>query len=382
LTVSFLFLAIVTGGAFWISAELDKPGPLTEQKMITVRKGEGVRDIAHRLEQDKVISSQHVFIVNYIAHQLGGWFGEKPQQLKAGEYEVQPGATMRQLADLLGEGKVQLLRLTIPEGLTSHQIVERLKGEPNLTGDVDAIPAEGSLLPETYRVSRGATRQSVLDMMQAEHRKVLENAWAARQPDLPFQSMDEAVVLASIVERETGRNDKYADIASVFINRLRKGMPLQSDPTILYGMFGGQVSWGRPINRNEIAQKTTHNTYQMKGLPPTPIANPSRVALQAVLNPSKTNYLYFVASGNGASVFSQTLEEHNAAVANWRKVEKDIRAKQAEAAKAQQAAADAQAQPPGAAGGGAGGPQAGGIETGSAPAVVSDIPLPVRKPKR
>ncbi len=386
LTFTFLTLAVATAGTFWLSAEFDKPGPLREQKMVQVRKGEGVRDIAHRLEQDGVIASQHVFIIHYIASQLSGWFGSKPLQLKAGEYELQPGISMRQIAELLGEGKVQLLRLTMPEGLTSHQIVERLKAEANLAGDIDTVPLEGSMLPETYRMSRGATRQSVIDLMQAEHRKVLENAWAARQPDLPLQSMDEAVILASIVERETGRNDKHADIASVFINRLRKGMPLQSDPTILYGMFGGQVSWGRPINRNEIAQKTTHNTYQMRGLPPTPIANPSRVAIQAVLNPTKSNYLYFVASGNGASVFSQTLEEHNAAVANWRKVEKDIRAKQSEAAKGQ-AAADAPASGASAPAGSAGGapaaaPQSAPQETSANPVAVSDVPLPVRKPKR
>jgi UPF0755 protein len=377
LTFCLVLLALGAGAAFWLNNEVEKPGPLREAKTAVVRKGEGARDIARRLEEDGAISSQHLFIIHYIVRQ----FTNRPLQLKAGEYDLQPGMSMRQVADLLGEGKSQLMRISVPEGLTSHQVVERLKAETALTGEIDTIPPEGSILPDTYKVPRGASRQAVIEMMQAEHRKVIEAAWAARQPDLPLQSMDEAVILASIVERETGRNDRYADIASVFINRLRKGMPLQSDPTILYGMFGGQVSWGRPINRTDIAQKTSHNTYQIKGLPPTPIANPSRASIQAVLNPSKTNYLYFVASGTGQSVFSETIEEHNQAVAKWRKVEKEIRAKQAEAAAKAEAAkgeADTQAAPEQA---GATAGQANGAAAG-APPDAADVPLPVRKPKR
>jgi UPF0755 protein len=373
LTAGLLVLGIGAGAAFWLAAEVEKAGPLRDPKIVVVRRGEGAREIAQRLEQDGVISSQHLFIIHYMARQFSG----KPLQLKAGEYEMQPGASMRQVADLLGEGRSQLVRLTIPEGLTSHQVVERLRAEAALTGDIETIPPEGSILPETYKVPRGATRQAVIELMQSEQRRLVEAAWANRQPDLPLQTIEEAIILASIVERETGRNDRHADIASVFVNRLRRGMPLQSDPTILYGMYGGQVSWARPINRSDIAQKTSHNTYQIKGLPPTPIANPSRASIEAVLNPSKTDYLYFVASGNGQSVFSRTLEEHNAAVAKWRKIEKEIRAKQAEAAKAEGVKTDgdgggagSEAQPPAGAGSGA-------------PAVAAaDVPLPVRKPKR
>lgn len=337
LTFCFLTFAIGAGAVFWISSQLDSAGPLKETRTVVVRRGEGSRDIARRLEQEGVIASQHVFIAYYLARQLSSWFGGKPLQLKAGDYELRPGISTRDVAELIGEGKVVLFRLTIPEGLTSYQIVERIRADQSLTGEIDVIPDEGTLLPDTYHVPRGTSRQAVIKTMQAEQSRFLNAIWEARQPDLPFRNIGEAVILASIVERETGPNDKYEDIASVFINRLRRGMPLQSDPTILYGVDGGQVNWGRPIYRSEIQQKTSHNTYQFRGLPPTPICNPGRAAIQAVLNPSKTDYLYFVASGNGSSVFSQTLEEHNVAVANWRKVEKEIRARQAAAAQAKEA---------------------------------------------
>jgi UPF0755 protein len=259
---------------------------------------------------------------------LGGWTGGKPLQLKAGEYELQPGTSMRLVAEILAEGKSLLYRVTIPEGLTSQQIVDRLKADPNIVGEVASLPSEGSLLPDTYRFSRGMTRQRLIELMQEERRKLLEKAWANRQTDLPFSTPEDAIVLASIVEKETGRSDERSRVAAVFINRLRQGMRLQSDPTILYGLFAGQVAWGRPIYKNEIQQKTTHNTYQIDGLPPTPICNPGRASIEATLNPAKTGDLYFVADGAGGHVFTSTLKDHNAAVVNWRKVEKDIRAKQ------------------------------------------------------
>ena len=396
LTFCFLLLAVCAASVMWMSSVLDRAGPLDEARTVVIRKGEGSRDIAQRLEQEGIIGSQHVFVAYYMTRQLASWFGGKSLQLKAGDYEMQPRVSMRQVSDIIGEGKVSLFRMTIPEGFTSYQIVERLRAEPGLTGEITAVPPEGSLLPDTYHVSRGATRQSVLDLMQQAQARFLQQAWTSRRPDIPLQNMEEALILASIVQRETGRNDKHEDIAAVFSNRIRRSMPLQSDPTILYGKFGGQVDWGRPIYRSEIQEKTAHNTYQIKGLPPTPICNPGREAIEAVLNPSQNNHLYFVASGNGASVFSQTLDEHNAAVANWRKVEKDIRARQAEAKNkaeanagpqaAQDAAAPAvapQVAPEAAAGAAATAAGAAAATGAAAVAAGAQVPpLPVRKPKR
>lgn len=379
LTFSFLALAVAASGVFWVSSELDKAGPLQEPGALVIRRGEGARDIARRLEREGIISSEHVFVAYYLARQTAGWFGGKPLQLKAGEYELQAGISMREVADLIGKGKVVLLRLTIPEGLTSHQIVERVRTDQSLTGDIETVPEEGALLPDTYLVPRGTSRTAVIDLMQTQRDRFLKAAWEARQPDLPLKSLEEAIILASIVQRETGRNDKFEDIASVFINRLRRGMPLQSDPTILYGLDGGQVNWGRPIYRSEIHRKTAHNTYQIDGLPPTPICNPGREAIQAVLNPSRTNYLYFVASGSGSSVFSHTLEEHNRAVANWRKVEQEIRARQAEAAKEQPATTgnvDTSGEQPAAALPAAAETDGAGADANSGP------PVPMRKPRQ
>jgi UPF0755 protein len=236
---------------------------------------------------------------------------------------------MHQVMDIIAEGKTITYRVTIPEGLTSHQIVERLKADVNLSGEIDDVPPEGSLLPETFILQRGASRQSIIDNMRAELRKVYDRAWAQRKKELPFKTWDEALVLASIVEKETGRGDERERVAAVFVNRLRQNMRLQSDPTILYGISGGKAVWSRPILRSEISQKTTHNTYQIDGLPPTPICNPGKAAIEAVLNPANTKDIYFVADGSGGHVFSETLKEHNTSVQKWRALEKDAKAKAA-----------------------------------------------------
>ncbi|HZA02364.1 MAG TPA: endolytic transglycosylase MltG [Hyphomicrobiaceae bacterium] len=368
LTLSFFVLGLGWVATFWIGIELDKPGPLREAKTIVVRKGEGAHEIARKLEAEGVISSQHVFIAHYVARHLASWSGGKPLQLKAGEYELQPGMSMRLIAETLGDGKSLLYRVTIPEGLTSHEIVERLKADPNLIGEVVSVPAEGSMLPDTYRFSRGMTRQGLIELMQEESGKFLQKVWADRQTDLPFSTPEQALVLASIVEKETGRHDERGRVAAVFINRLRQGMRLQSDPTILYGLSSGQAAWGRPIYRNEIQQKTTHNTYQIDGLPPTPICNPGRAAIGAAVNPAQTADLYFVADGTGGHVFSQTLKEHNAAVVNWRKVEKELRARQIEAAAraASPSASDNTAAPTG---------TASEAQAAAAPLVSPDVPV-------
>ena len=331
---TLIAVILIGGGAglFWLESEIERPGPLAQPKVFVVRKGEGAREIAARLESDGIITSQSLFIANYVGRSVAQWFGVKPLQLKAGDYQIKPQASLSDVTDTLGEGRSVLFRITLPEGLTSWQITERLKANKNLTGEIEQIPLEGSLLPDTYKYSRGMNRAALLDLMRSEQEDFLAKAWEQRAPNLPIKSVQEALILASIVEKETGRNDEREKVAAVFINRLRSGMRLQSDPTILYGLFGGQVSWGKPIQKTEIQQKTAHNTYTIEGLPPTPICNPGRPAILAVLNPAKTKDLYFVADGNGGHVFSETLKDHNTAVSNWRKVEKEIRAKQNDAA--------------------------------------------------
>ena len=328
LTFVLLMMVIVGGLALFLKTQFDAPGPLEKPKVVVVPRGDGPVEIGARLERDGVVSDRRLFVATYLWVKFSAWMnGAKPVQLKAGDFEMIQNASTRHVVEVLSEGRTVSYKVTIPEGLTSFQIVERLKADPNLNGDIASVPAEGSLLPETFVVQRGAQRQQVLDQMAAEQRKVLDRLWEARKQDLPIKTPEEALVLASIVEKETGRNDERDRVAAVFVNRLRQNMRLQSDPTILYGLFGGKTLWGKPILRSEIQQKTAHNTYQIDGLPPTPICNPGRAAIEAVLNPAETKELYFVADGNGGHVFAETLKDHNANVQKWRAVERDIKGK-------------------------------------------------------
>lgn len=365
LSLALATMVAVGAGGVLLYHQFEKPGPLEVTRTVVIPKGEARIEIAGRLEREGVIASRWSFVAT---HLLQSYFGHRKLDLKAGEYEFKKGASMRQVLETIAEGKAVLAKLTIPEGLTSVAIVERLKAEQNLTGDIESAPAEGALLPETYRFSRGMSRPELIERMKVDQQRLLAQLWEKRQADLPFETPDQAVVLASIIEKETARGDERDRVAAVFVNRLRKNMPLQSDPTILYGLYGGAVQWGKPILRSEIDSKTTHNTYQIRGLPPTPICNPGRPAIEAALNPAKTNDLYFVADGSGGHAFSETLKEHNTAVQAWRKHEKDVKA--AKAAVAQDAAAS-EAIP---------------AEQPAAPApaaaAASTVPLPVRKPKK
>jgi len=294
-------------------------------------------------------------------------------ELKAGEYDIKKNASMAEVLDILTEGKSILLKATIPEGLTSLQIVERIREVPDLVGEITDIPPEGTLLPDTYRFSKGMSRQELVDRMRAEMQRYLASAWEKRQSDLPLKSADEAIIFASIVEKETGRHDERDRVAGVFMNRLHKGMRLQSDPTVIYGIAGGKGRLGRPLTRADLNQKTAHSTYHIHGLPPTPICNPGRSAIEATLNPAATKDLYFVADGSGGHVFSETLSKHNAAVSNWRKVEKKMRAERREEdvqvpALAATLPASADAAP----------------KSGAAAesAGAANVPLPVRKPNK
>jgi len=360
LTLLLVIMVVVGALSALLYHQFESAGPLPVSRVVAIPKGEGRIEIATRLERQGIISNRWTFIASYL---LRNALSDSPVELKAGEYEIKKHASMADVLNTLVRGKGILLKLTIPEGLTSQQIVERVRGEPDLDGEITDIPQEGSLLPDTYRFSKGMARQELLERMQVEMQRYLALAWANRQADLPLKSPQEAIIFASIVEKETGRPDERSRVAGVFMNRLRTGMRLQSDPTVIYGIAGGQGRLGRPITRADLRQQSAHNTYQIKGLPPTPICNPGRSAIDAALKPAETKELYFVADGSGGHAFSTTLTQHNAAVSNWRKVERGRRAAAARAATAESFAA----------------PQV--LNAGSA-AKASPIPLPVRKPAR
>ena len=331
---SAIFAILVAGVALYVGKrEFDGPGPSTTTTNFMVRPNTGVAEIADQLERRGLISDSRIFRLGVRAY-------DHDSGLKAGEYEIKAGASMRDIMELLESGKSVLASLTIPEGLTVEQAFRRIAEHEALTGDMPAeIPPEGSLIADTQRFTRGATRQQIIDKMLADQKRLVENIWKRRVSGLPLSDINEFVTLASIVEKETGITDERSRVAAVFINRLNKGMRLQSDPTILYGLFGGKGRPAdRPIYQSDIDKPTPYNTYVINGLPPGPIANPGRESLEAVANPSKTKDLYFVADGTGGHVFAATLEEHNENVARWRAVQK----KQAEeAAKAEAAKAEA-----------------------------------------
>ena len=331
---SAIFAILVAGVALYVGKrEFDGPGPSTTTTNFMVRPNTGVAEIADQLERRGLISDSRIFRLGVRAY-------DHDSGLKAGEYEIKAGASMRDIMELLESGKSVLASLTIPEGLTVEQAFRRIAEHEALTGDMPSeIPPEGSLIADTQRFTRGATRQQIIDKMLADQKRLVENIWKRRVSGLPLADINEFVTLASIVEKETGITDERSRVAAVFINRLNKGMRLQSDPTILYGLFGGKGRPAdRPIYQSDIDKPTPYNTYVINGLPPGPIANPGRESLEAVANPSKTKDLYFVADGTGGHVFAATLEEHNENVARWRKVQK----KQAEeAAKAEAAKAEA-----------------------------------------
>jgi peptidoglycan lytic transglycosylase G len=312
--------------------------------VFVVDRDTGLGQIANKLAASGLISNSYVF-------RFGATALRKDASIKAGEFRITAGASMADILKELTEGRAIQYAVTIPEGFTSWQVVERLNKAANLTGELDGVPAEGTLLPNTYAFERDATRQSILDVMLTAQSAALAEIWAGRDPDLPIKSPQELVILASIVEKETGVSSERAKVAGVFINRLRKNMRLQSDPTIIYGITNGQASLGRGLRRSEIEAKTPYNTYQINGLPPGPIANPGIDALKAVANPDITDALYFVADGTGGHAFARTYAEHKKNVAAWRKIEAAKEAeKDAKAAAEAQAARDAlQAEAEGAA---------------------------------
>lgn len=310
-----LLLAVGIGAVvFWGKQRFDAPGPLTQDKTVNIPKG-GVRDIAEMLQREGVITDPWVFIGGALALKARG------EDLKFGEYQFAKRASLRDVAETIIEGKVVQHQLTLAEGLTSEQIVARLLENDVLSGNIREIPREGTLLPESYKFTRGMSREQMIQRMQQAQARVLKEVWERRTPDLPIKSPEQLVTMASIVEKETGKPEERTRVAAVFMNRLKQNMRLQSDPTIIYGLVGGKGALGRPIMRSEIEQPTPYNTYVVQGLPPGPIANPGRASLEAAASPARTKELYFVADGTGGHAFADNYAAHQQNVAKLRAIE-------------------------------------------------------------
>ena len=314
-----LVLMLGAGGLYvYGKQKIEAPGPLAEDKIVNIPQRAGITDISDILRREGVTEANRwMFLGSVIALKARG-------ELKPGEYNFQKNASLRDVIGTIVEGKVVQHSVTIPEGLTSEQIIVRLMDNDIFTGAVREVPREGTLLPETYKFPRGASREQVIQRMQQAQKRVLNEIWERRNPDVPLKTPEQLVTLASIVEKETGKPDERSRVAAVYVNRLRQKMKLQSDPTIIYGLVGGKGTLGRPIKRSEITQPSPYNTYVVEGLPPGPIANPGRASLEAAANPARTRDLFFVADGTGGHVFTETYDLHQKNVAKLRALERQI----------------------------------------------------------
>jgi UPF0755 protein len=315
ITVLVLVLIVVGGALVVGKGRFEAPGPLQEDKVVTIPPRSGIMDIADLLTREGVMDAHRLVFI-------GGVFALNARsELKAGEYLFPKGASVKDVVETIVEGKVVQHQLTIPEGLTSEQIVARLLESDILSGNVKDVPREGSLLPDSYHFNRGFTREQMIQRMRQAQDRLVREVWERRNPDLPLKTPDQLVILASIIEKETGKPEERTRIAAVLTNRLKQKMKLQSDPTIIYGLVFGKGTLGHPLTKSEIAQPTPYNTYIIDGLPPGPIANPGRGAIEAAANPARTKELFFVADGTGGHAFAETYDQHLKNVARLRALE-------------------------------------------------------------
>lgn len=324
ITLAVFGLAAVGGALYFGKEKFEEDGPLQQEATVVISSGAGLTGITNRLSGQGVIGDS---LIDEWIFNLGIRFYKNATKLKAGEYAFAPGVSMQKVMTDLVEGNAVVHSVTIPEGWTTAQILERVREHPILTGEITEVPIEGELLPNTYTFARGAARQDVLNQMKAAQEKLLAEVWERRTEGLPVETPKELVILASIVEKETALADERPRVAGVFVNRLNKNMRLQSDPTILYGLYGGEA-WLKDrsaIKQSELRAENDYNTYQIDGLPPGPIGNPGRAAMEAVANPSRTQDLFFVADGTGGHVFAETYEQHQANVRKWREIERERR---------------------------------------------------------
>ena len=357
-TIILLFMLGAGSAYFYGKQKIEAPGPLQEDKIVNIPSRAGMTDIADILQREGVIDNNRWAFI-------GSVFALKARsELKPGEYLFQKNASLRDVIGTIVEGKVVQHAVTIPEGLTSEQIVARLSENDIFSGSVRELPREGTLLPETYKFPRGTPREQVISRMQQAQKRVVAEIWERRNLDTPIRTADQLVTLASIIEKETGKADERSRVAAVFVNRLRQKIKLQSDPTIIYGLVGGKGTLGRPIKRSEILQPSPYNTYVIDGLPPGPIANPGRASLEAAANPARTRDLFFVADGSGGHAFSDTYDQHQKNVAKLRTMEKQIQNDTVEPAD----------EPPPAA--------AGAPSDANNPTAATSKPAPAKKPAR
>lgn len=366
----FVVILIVLGGLIgWGKNQYVAEGPLEQAICLRVDRGSSMRKVSEDLAEKGGVANATVF-------RLGADYEDRSQNLKFGSYLIPAGSTMQEIAAIVaGNGRSScgrevnfrigvttaevivreldpatneyqellrykpaeedapekyseiasgddvIFRVTMAEGVTSWQAVESLKSVDFMEGEVEAVPPEGALAPDSYDVERGGNRVTLLTLMQEKQSAALAELWGARAADLPYASPEEALIMASIVEKETGLPEERAQVASVFVNRLNQGMKLQTDPTVIYGVTKGRGTLGRGLRQSELRGETPYNTYVIDGLPPTPIANPGRNAIKAALNPDSTPYLFFVADGTGGHAFAETLQQHNENVARWREIE-------------------------------------------------------------
>lgn len=315
---AFLFLVACLGGgaALWAVKAIEAPGPLGADRILVIERGSSLTEIAEQLERNGIISHALLFVGAAKVRGIG-------RALRAGEYRFPAGISIVGAIALLQSGQTFVRSVTIPEGLTVPQVLAILESESALSGVIGMKPPEGSLLPDTYHISLGDSRESLVERMRNAMTTVLADAWAEREPGVPLETPEDALILASIVEKETAVPDERPRVAGVFLNRLADGMRLQSDPTVVYALSDGTGDLGRPLTRADWQVESPFNTYQVTGLPPSPIANPGRDSIRAVLAPEEHKYYYFVADGTGGHAFARTLAEHNRNVAAWRRVQRE-----------------------------------------------------------
>lgn len=315
LTVLIVVCIAAAGAAIWGIRSFSAPGPLGAPKIVMLDRGVTLQGASEKLEEEGAISNALIF-------RLGARYLGADTRLRFGEYEFPAQASMEEVLDTIVSGRAIQHKVTVAEGLTSWEIVEALRANDLMTGDIEEVPAEGSLAPDTYFITRGSNRAELIGRMKAAQRSILDAAWGMRDPDTPLTSPEEALTLASIIEKETAVASERPLVGGVFVNRLNRGMQLQSDPTIIYGITKGEGIMDRAISRADIQKPTPYNTYVIPALPPGPIANPGRESILAAVKPEATDALYFVADGTGGHAFATNLRDHQKNVAEWRKIER------------------------------------------------------------